>query len=393
MRGGISDYTACLARAMSSTGWEPWVLTHRAAQANPDPRVLSRITKWDWRLARFINQAITDTSADIVHIQYQTGAFAMHPAINLLPLALKRSRPRIPVVTTFHDLRKPYLFPKAGVIRRWANRALAFGSAGIVVTNGDDYRQLMRFPRLAHRTEVIPLGGSLPEAYVTDRVSIRRELGIADGECAIGFFGFVMPDKGLDILIDALERLPDLRPRLVIVGGEMADTDLASSSYAQHIRRRLNATPVAVTTTGHLDAQAASESLAVLDLIVLPFRSGATLRSSSLIAAVRTGTAVVTTASRAQNALHPLKGGESITLVPTGDVQALAREIQVLLVDPARRKELADRGKAAANAFDWTTIAGRHAGFYSRLLGAADACPRMSSGDRPAHGYRRDGRS
>jgi glycosyltransferase involved in cell wall biosynthesis len=373
MRGGISDYTACLAHAMGNAGWEPWVLTHGAAQANPDPRVLSRITKWDWSLAGSVRQAITDSSADIVHIQYQTGAFAMHPAINLLPFALKRSRPEIPVVTTLHDLRKPYLFPKAGVIRRWANRALAFGSARIVVTNRDDYRQLKRFPRLAQRTEIIPLGGSLPEASVTEPASVRRELGIAEQGCAIGFFGFVTPDKGLDILIDALESLPALHPHLVIVGGELADTDLASSSYAQHIRQRLNDTPVPVIMTGHLDARAAADTLAVLDLIVLPFRSGATLRSSSLIAAIRTGIAVVTTAPRGHDSLHPLKGGESIELAPAGDVQALAREIRSLLVDTARRKRLADRGKVDGTAFDLNAMASRHVGFYSRLLQAAGA--------------------
>lgn len=368
MRGGISDYTAWLAGAMDDAGWESWVLTQRAAQANPDPRVLARIKTWNWSLTGNVRQAINHSRADIVHIQYQTGAFAMHPAINLLPLALKRSRPEIPVVTTFHDLRKPYLFPKAGVIRRWANRALALGSSGIIVTNRDDYGQLMRFPSLAQRTEAIPLGGSLPEACVTDRASKRRDLGISDTGCAIGFFGFVTRDKGLDILIEALERLPSLSPYLVIVGGELADTDLASSSYAQHIRRRLNDSPVPIIMTGHLDAQAAAETLAVLDLIVLPFRSGATLRSSSLIAAVGTGTPVLTTAPRVHDSLHPLQGGESIGLVPAEDVQALTQGIQTLLIDPEGRQRLAGRGKAAAQAFDWTAIADRHSNFYSRLL-------------------------
>lgn len=369
MLGGISDYTERLAGAMSDSGWEPWILTHKASGANPDPRVLSRITKWDWRLSGNVSQAITDSGADIVHIQYQTGAFAMHPAINLLPLLLRRRERRVPVVTTFHDLRKPYLFPKAGVIRRWANRALAFGSAGIVVTNNDDHQQLMRFPSLAHRTEIIPLGGSLPESNLTDPEAARSRLGIDAAACAIGFFGFVTQDKGLDPLIDALESLPASRPHLVIVGGELADTDLTGSGYAQQIRKRLNETPVPVTITGHLDAQAAADTLAVLDLIVLPFRSGATLRSSSLVAAVRTGTAVLTTAPRNYDSLWPLQGGESIRLVPSGDVHALAREIQALLADRTGRQRLGERGKAAAQAFDWTTIASRHSGFYSRILG------------------------
>lgn len=372
MRGGISDYTERLAGALDDVGWEPWVMTHTAARANPDPRVLSRLTKWDWSLTAKVRQALNDSKADIIHIQYQTGAFAMHPAINMLPLALRRSRPRIPVVTTFHDLRKPYLFPKAGVIRLWANRALAFGSRSIVVTNDDDHSQIMRFPRLAQRTEVIPLGGSLPAVDPVDRAGFRRNLGIADTSCAIGFFGFVTRDKGLDILIDALEWLPDHRPHLVIVGGELADTDLTSSSYVHQIRHRLSSTPVPVTMTGHLDAQAAAETLSVLDLIVLPFRSGASLRSSSLIAAVRSGTAVLTTEPRARDSLRPLTGGQSIGLVPAGDVNALARGIQALLVDPASRQRLAEHGKASAGAFDWTTIASRHDEFYSRLLQEGD---------------------
>ena len=45
-----------------------------------------------------------------MNIQYQTAAYGMSPFIHFLPDAL---RP-IPVVTTFHDLRFPYLFPKAG---------------------------------------------------------------------------------------------------------------------------------------------------------------------------------------------------------------------------------------------------------------------------------------
>lgn len=368
MRGGISDYTERLVGAIGGTGWESWVLTHAAAQANPDPRVLSRTTKWDWSLAGKVRQAIADSGANIVHIQYQTGAFAMHPAINLLPLALRRSVPHVPVVTTFHDLRKPYLFPKAGVVRRWANRALAFGSTGIVVTNAYDYTQLMRFSRLAQRTEIIPLGGSLPEPNVVDRAAARRSLGIAETDCAIGFFGFITPDKGLDLLIDALERHPAYRPHLVIVGGELADTDLISSNYAHRVRQRLNDGPVPVAMTGHLDAQAAAATLAVLDLIVLPFRNGASLRSSSLIAAVLSGTAVLTTTPRTHESLHPLTNGDNIGLVAAGDVNALAQGIQALLADHTLRQRLADNGKIAARSFNWAAIAGRHSEIYSRLL-------------------------
>ncbi|MBK9234160.1 MAG: hypothetical protein IPO15_25800 [Anaerolineae bacterium] len=75
--------------------------------------------------------AIRQIQPAVVLIQYQTAAFGLHPAVNLLPgwlrLRLGRRRPRL--ITTFHDLKFPYLFPKAGplrlaAVRCWRSRAM-----------------------------------------------------------------------------------------------------------------------------------------------------------------------------------------------------------------------------------------------------------------------------
>ncbi|MBX5444330.1 glycosyltransferase [Sphaerobacter sp.] len=369
MRGGVGDYTARLVAALADTGWQASILTATAARDNDDPRVLPWVSRWDWSARRTVRRALEATGADLVHIQYQTGAFAMHPVINLLPTLLRRAGTRVPVVVTFHDLRVPYLFPKAGRVRQWANRLLATSADAVFATNALDRSHLARWPRVAERTVLVPIGSNLPDPGNVDAAAVRARLGIAEGECAVGFFGFLTRDKGVDLLLDALERLRGHRVRLVIVGGGLGDTDAANAAYHRALRERLARSSVPSTVTGFLEPRAAAEALAALDLVALPFREGASLRNGTLIAAVHAGAPVVTTSPAPGDALDPLVGGESVWLVPPGDVDALARAVESLLGDAAMRDRLRQAARAAATVFDWSRIAAHHATAYESVLG------------------------
>ena len=48
----------------------------------------------------------------------------------------------VPVVVTFHDLRVPYLFPKAGRLRPAAVTHLARAAAGVIATDPADEAEL-----------------------------------------------------------------------------------------------------------------------------------------------------------------------------------------------------------------------------------------------------------
>ncbi|HVB64658.1 MAG TPA: glycosyltransferase, partial [Nitrolancea sp.] len=124
MHGGIGDYTARLVSALAGNGWHARILTSEAARSE-DPRVLAQVHRWNWDITDQIREALESTQAELLHIQYQTGAYGMHPAINFVPKRLGNRDRVLPVVTTFHDLLPPYLFPKAGPAREWVTRALA----------------------------------------------------------------------------------------------------------------------------------------------------------------------------------------------------------------------------------------------------------------------------
>jgi len=195
MHGGVGDYTARLVDALTAHDWNVHVLTSGTVHPS-DPRVLPRVRRWNWDVSRLAQQALNETGAKLIHIQYQTGAFKMHPAINFLPRRMRRKNPHLRWVTTFHDLLPPYLFPKAGPLRDRVTRILATDSDVSIATNERDLERLTIEHRLARRVSMIPIGSNLPDIDEIDRRAIRGRIGIEDPEqVAIGFFGFLSEDK------------------------------------------------------------------------------------------------------------------------------------------------------------------------------------------------------
>lgn len=374
MQGGIGDYTARLVEALADIDIDSRVLTSTAAIGS-DLRVLARVPRWDWSLTRQTRQAIEESNAGLVHIQYQTGAFGMHPAVNMLPFLLRRRDEQLPVITTFHDLLPPYLFPKAGRLRGWATSGLAQWSSAVVVTNEYDHQMLSQMTEVAARVVRISIGSNLPEPIDSDRQETRERLSITADEYAVGFFGFLTEEKGVDLLIEALGGI-ELPVRLVIIGGSLPETDHANRSYYEQMRVQLAQSPVPVTLTGHLSPEEALAALSSVDLLVLPFRSGANLRRGTLIAAARSGTPLLTSSPGPNDSLAPFEHNESVWLVPPGDVAALRQGIQTLRADRALAQRMASTAVRLSTAFDWSEIARRHADLYARAL----------AGDGASHG-------
>jgi len=277
----------------------------------------------------------------------------------------------LPVVTTFHDLLPPYLFPKAGPAREWVTRALAKGSDAIIVTNVQDLESLAQQPQLLRRLMMIPIGSNLPDIPPIDVDAERKRIGLSEEtKLAIGFFGFLTEDKGIDILLRALTDLPHAsQASLVIIGGGLSETDLANRQYYEWITRRFEQCRIPVIQTGHLPPNQAAAALRAMDLVVLPFRNGASLRRGTLIAAIRAGATVLTTDPGTDDSLEPLIGGESLWLVSPGDAEALRVGIETLLGDRSLRERLATEAQRQATNFDWNAIAQQHITLYENLLG------------------------
>ncbi len=98
LQGGLGDYTRELGRALVQAGHDVRVVTRRVdTSAAPqddapgEPRVLRVVDGWGWRVWPTVRRAVA--GADVVHIQYQTAAYGMHPFINTLPWLLRLTPP------------------------------------------------------------------------------------------------------------------------------------------------------------------------------------------------------------------------------------------------------------------------------------------------------------
>ncbi|MBC7236967.1 MAG: glycosyltransferase family 4 protein, partial [Chloroflexi bacterium] len=300
---------------------------------------------------------------DVVNIQYQSAAYGLHPAINLLPHLVRE----VPMVVTFHDLRPPYLFPKAGRLRDRAVLALAQGARAVIVTNAQDRQRLVGQHGI-RRFEMIPIGSNisatLPRRY--DRTVWRMRWNLPEEALVLCYFGFLNASKGGEDLVYALRRLVDggLDAWLLMIGGAAGASDPTNRVYLQHVRRAIDTLHLAdrVVWTGHLADEEVSACFALADICVLPYRDGLSFRRGSLIAALVHGMPIISTYPDGgpDPALLPeVRHGENVWLVPPANPAALAEAVRRLAGDPELRRRLGEGARALSKQFDWVNIAQR----------------------------------
>lgn len=373
-RGGVADYTADLVAALAAEGWSVTLATaadHRYPSIDGVTVVpVFHYTRGHSRLARelrtrglgkLINGArflaalprltMMSARADIVHSQGwevpQLGPVA------LACLRLTGTR----VVQTEHgtfDRVQDRLMGTASIARRLTGR-LAVRT--IVHTQADLNRVQ---PLLGERAVVIPhgeYGGLARSGGAAERESSRAALGLAPEVPVTLMFGQLRTDKGLDDLVEAVARVPDLH---LLIGGE----DIGGLST---VRERLDVLDGRVTVReGYLDMQETAELFAATDTVALPYKESS--QSGVLLLAYGFRRPVVVYPSGGM--VEAVIDGETGWICERAGIDALA---DVLLASVrAGAEESRRRGAAGARLaeerFAWPAIARRTAALYEEVL-------------------------
>ncbi len=378
MQGGVGDYTATLARALADLGATVAVITSARAAALDDSRVAvyPAVRRWGWSSLGAVAGVGASWGADVVHVQYQAAAYGMGLPIHLLPAYLRMGAPRVRRAVTFHDLKLPYLFPKAGRARRWAVARLARDCDAAIVTNREDELAFgdLGVSRAPHR---IPIGSNiaprLPQGF--ERGAWRAKWGLSPADLVLAYFGFLNATKGGDTLIAAVGQLAKHgRPvRLLMIGGKVGASDPTNREFARHVENVIAREGVAdrVVWTGFLPPEEVSAAFAVADMAVLPYSDGASFRRGSLMAALAHGVPVVTTVPRVH--LPELVPEENVILVPPDQPADLAEAIARVADHAGLRARLGEGARRLSRLFAWDRIARDSLALYEALVG----------GDRP----------
>jgi glycosyltransferase involved in cell wall biosynthesis len=377
MQGGVGDYTWWLGRALCARGVDVHVLTSReAGPAHLAPAgagtVYPDVQDWRWGLAGQVRRLAVEIQPDVLHIQYQSAAFDVHPAINLLPRSLRgRAWPRR-VAVTFHDLRTPYIFPKAGPLRWRANLELAARSDAVIVTNAEDLARLQQAPALAGKLHQAPIGANIepdpPQGFQRD--AQRGRWGVGPDDLLLCYFGFLNESKGGEELMLALAQVVagGAPAHLLMIGGQVGASDPTNQRYFQHVQALVEEHGLneRVHWTGFTTAAEVSANFFASDITMLPYRDGASFRRGSLMAAIAHAMPVISTEPAV--VIPELRHGENIWLAPAHSPEDLAAATATLWRQPALRLELSQGARQLAGQFTWDAIADRHIEIYRELV-------------------------
>jgi glycosyltransferase involved in cell wall biosynthesis len=191
------------------------------------------------------------------------------------------------------------------------------------------------------------------------RAEVREELGVDDGRPLLVAVGRLHPQKGYDVLFDAVarwEREGSLKPApLVAIAGD-GPLEVA-------LAERIRAERLPIVLLGRRSDVA--DLLGAADACVLPSRwEGSPFTAQE---ALRAGTPLISTRAGG----IPELVGTGAELVPVGDAAALADAVVRVLGDPAHAAGLTEAGRRQAAAWPDEQAAGRRlAAVYRELLGA-----------------------
>jgi glycosyltransferase involved in cell wall biosynthesis len=259
------------------------------------------------------------------------------------------------VVVTLHNA-----LPEGGGLRRRVlqvlERRTVRGADVVLAASGDLADNARRLGARDVRTAPV----SAPRLPPPSRAAaeVRAELGLDGDRPLLLAVGRLHPQKGYDVLLDAVARLQgggraDAQPLVAIAGDGPLEGELAA---------RIAADALPVRLLGRRSDVA--DLLAAADLCVLPSRWEA--RSLTAQEALRSGTPLVATRTGGLPELL----GDAAVLVPVGDAAALADAVAGVLADPARRAQLAAAGRDRAGGWpDEAATARQLVALYRELLG------------------------
>lgn len=324
--GGVQTHTTALSEALNDLGHESEIF----APSRP-LRVALGGTRADlaWRPADLVRlRDFLRRPHDILHIQ--------EPLLPLLgPLSLLHPDPA-PKVVTLHSAEAA-----AGRFYRWTQPA-----SRLLLRRADAAVCASQVSR-AIASEVLPESTSI--IFPCLDLAPFRDLRPRPEPNTILFVGRDEPRKGLPVLLEALNRLPDAH---LVVAGPVSD---AARTLAGPRTTFLG--PVPHDQIPSLMAGAACAAFPAL---------GGEALGLVMIEAMAAGVPVA--ASDIDGYGIASDSGRAALLSPPGDSESLAENLERLLSDEQLQSELIENGRQSAERFDAQVIAEQHLDLYQSLL-------------------------
>lgn len=287
---------------------------------------------------------------DIVSLQHEFGIFGGEAGKHIMALL---SRLTMPIVTTLHTV----LAHPSEAQRAVMDQIIAVSSRLIVMA--EKGRALLRtvYGVADNKIDVIPHG--IPDVPFAESDAAKAKLGYED-KSVILTFGLLTPNKGIEVMIDAmpaiLQKSPNAHyvvlgathPNLVRQHGELYRDSLFARA------RDLGVENQVVFLDQFVDKSMLLDFIAMCDVYVTPYLNESQMTSGTLAYSFGMGKPVVSTPY--WHAQELLADGNGL-LVPFSDACALAEAIGGLLTDDKLRLAMRARAYDFSRSMTWANVA------------------------------------
>jgi phosphatidylinositol alpha-mannosyltransferase len=294
-----------------------------------------------------VRRWLRDGAFDVVHVHEPAP-----PSLSLLTCMIHDG----PLVATFHaatlrsrfysmfdTVLQPFLEKLSGriAVSQAARKVIVehLGADAVVIPNGVE---------VSHFAAATPLP-DFPRAGAT-----------------IGFIGrFDEPRKGMDVLVDAADRLVATRPGLQVLVAGRGDQGEFRARLPAALRDR-------VVLLGQVSEADKARMLRSVDVYCAP-NTGQ--ESFGVILLEAMAARVPVAASDLEAFRQVLGNGSAGALFATGDAGALAATLDRLLDDPAERATLVAAGELAVAPYDWAVVVHAVVRVYELAIAGAGILP------------------
>ena len=356
-RCGIAAFTTDLQQAISASCADVKtcivaMTDHGYAYEYPS---VVRLQVNDDRIGDYVHAAdfLNAGQFEVVSLQHEFGIFGGEVGDHIMALL---SRLTMPIVTTLHTVLSEPTPLQRGVLDRIVD------ASSKVVVMAEKGRELLRTVHRvpAEKIEIIPHG--IPDMAFVEPDQAKLKLGFS-GRTVILTFGLLSPNKGIEVMIDAMPSILKSHDDAVYVVLGATHPNLVrhqGEAYRESLVARVRALGIedhVVFFDQFVDRATLLGFISMCDVYVTPYLNEAQMTSGTLAYSFGLGKAVVSTPY--WHARELLADGRGI-LVPFGDVTAIGNEIAGLLTNNARRQAMRKRSYSSSRSMTWERTAERY---------------------------------
>jgi len=301
------------------------------------------------RAADFLNAG----RFDAVCLQHEFGIYGGDAGAHILELL---SRLTMPVVTTLHTVLAEPTAAQRAVMER-----IVEASAKVIVM-AKKGRELLRSVYRVPDDKIEVIAHGIPDVAFVGPDAAKEKLGFG-GRAVILTFGLLSPNKGIEVMIDAMPSILRRRADAVYVVLGATHPNLVrdqGETYRESLMARVRELGIedhVVFLDQFVDQATLLEFISMSDVYVTPYLNEAQMTSGTLAYSFGLGKPVVSTPYWHANEL--LADGRGV-LVPFGDAAAIGHEIAELLTDDPRRQAMCKRAYAVSRTMTWERTAERY---------------------------------